>query len=358
MKINILESKIIGCNDDSLHNYWGWPTITRLKDGRLAIAASGFRLGHICPFGKCVVMFSADEGKTWSLPTPVIDTPLDDRDGGITAFGESSLIVTSFNNSLEFQHEHGWANDGGDCAYANKYLDFVEQKCPDWRKYVGSTYRISHDNGVTYGPIMKMPVTCPHGPTEMPDGTLLYIGRKFSDNDQFREGEKHLSCYKMYADGSYELLSEIENADGINSCEPHTIITSSGKIIVHIRMEGNGYFSIWQSESTDGGNTFTAPHALLSQRGGSPAHIIEHNGTLVSVYGYRNEPYGIRVMFSKDDGETWDTDNVLVDDGTDGDLGYPASVILPDGNILTIFYFKRPDNTCIIRQVIWNYSEE
>ena len=61
---------------------------------------------------------------------------------------------------------------------------------------------------------------------------------------------------------------------------------------------------------------------------------------------------------SKDDGETWDTDNVLVDDGTDGDLGYPASVILPNGNILTIFYFKRPDNTCIIRQVIWNYSEE
>ena len=32
---------------------------------------------------------------------PVVDTVMDDRDGGITPFGESGVVVTSFNNELD-----------------------------------------------------------------------------------------------------------------------------------------------------------------------------------------------------------------------------------------------------------------
>ena len=41
---------------------------------------------------------------------------------------------------------------------------------------------------------------------------------------------------------------------------------------------------------------------------------------------------------------TWDTDNtyVLRDDGV-GDLGYPGSVQLPDGSILTVYYITLAD---------------
>ncbi len=368
MNIEILSQKVICSNEGSLHNYFAWPSVARLKDGRLAMVASGFRLQHICPFGKCIISYSRDEGKTWSLPAIVMDTPLDDRDGGITAFGESSVIVTSFNNSIAAQRNwSAWYHDS--MTYRNSYLDLVEKNC-DWEKYLGSTYRISHDNGVTFGELKTIPVGCPHGPAVMHDGTLLYVGRKFSADDSFRD-ETHLSCYKMYPDGSFEYLSEIENvcpegetSEGVDakklvSCEPHAIVLEDGKVIVHIRVQGgNGVFTIYQSESYDGGKTFTKPHRLLAEKGGSPAHIIDHNGTLISTYGYRSMPYGIRAMFSKDGGQTWDIDNVIVDNGENGDLGYPSSVVLEDGSILTVFYAKPEGySAAVIMQVIWRYAE-
>jgi hypothetical protein len=45
-------------------------------------------------------------------------------------------------------------------------------------------------------------------------------------------------------------------------------------------------------------------------------------------------------MISQDGGRTWTTDYVLRDDGPDADLGYPASVELDDGSILTVYYQK------------------
>ncbi|MBQ1244426.1 MAG: exo-alpha-sialidase, partial [Clostridia bacterium] len=92
-------------NPDSKHNYFGWPTIARLKNGRIAVAASGFRLKHVCPFGKTVLSISEDECKTFSRPMPIIDTPLDDRDGGLMTFGEAGVMITAFNNTADFQRQ-------------------------------------------------------------------------------------------------------------------------------------------------------------------------------------------------------------------------------------------------------------
>jgi hypothetical protein len=354
MKIEILSRKVVMSNDDSIFNYFGWPSVCRLKNGRLAMVASGFRRKHVCPFGKTVISYSENEGQTWTLPAPVIDTLLDDRDGGITAFGNSSVIVTSFNNDIAFQRKSA-ANYASNATFYNSYLDFVE-KFDDWNKYLGSTFRISHDNGITFGEIKNIPVSCPHGPAEMPDGALLYVGHKF---DLFHVDGNYLSCYKVYPDGTYEFMCEIENVgEDLVSCEPHTIVLKSGKILVHIRVERQGYFTIYQSESLDGGKSFSKPHRLLDIKGGAPAHIIQDGDTIISTYGYRNEPYGIRAMFSHDEGETWETDQIILDDAPNGDLGYPSSVVLADGSILTVFYMRSADYSASkIMQVIWRYSE-
>ncbi len=361
MKIEVLSKKVICSNDDSLHNYFAWPSVARLRDGRLAMVASGFRIEHKCPFGKSVISYSQDEGETWSCPAPVIDTPLDDRDSGIVAFGESSVIVTSFNNSIESQRNWSVKEEKNKpySAYINSYLDVIEKK-GGWEKYLGSNYRISHDNGQTFGPIMQIPVTCPHGPAVIPDGSLLYVGRKFLHNASFLDGEVYLACYKVFADGSQEYLCEIENiGEGYVSCEPHTIVLDNGTVIVHIRvMSVAGAFTIFQCESHDGGHSFTKPRQLLAEKGGAPAHMIHHNGTLISAYGYRNKPYGIRAMFSKDNGQTWDIDNVILDDVDSDDCGYPSSVVRSDGTILTVFYEKvDARNATVISQVIWRYKD-
>lgn len=56
------DRKIIMSNPDSPFRYFAWPTVASLRDGRIAVGASGFRIDHICPFGKGVISFSNDGG--------------------------------------------------------------------------------------------------------------------------------------------------------------------------------------------------------------------------------------------------------------------------------------------------------
>ena len=78
---------------DREHRYFAWPSIAAAKDGSIVVGASGFRKRHIDPYGKAVIAVSRDGGQTYSAPGTVIDTCLDDRDVGLTAFGENGLIV-------------------------------------------------------------------------------------------------------------------------------------------------------------------------------------------------------------------------------------------------------------------------
>ena len=339
MKINIIEKpRVIMSNRDSFHNYFGWPTAIRLKNGKIAVAASGFRLGHVCPFGKTILSFSEDEGNSYTPPAPVIDTPLDDRDGGLCTFGKSGLIVTSFNNTRKAQR--GWLKESeksdAQKNYIGAYIDMISDQ--DEEKFLGSTFRISLDNGTTFSPIYKSPVTSPHGPVELNDGTILWVGTRFSaDSDS-----QPIESYKINLDGSMEKIGEIEtifeNGERKMSCEPYAMQLKDGTIVCHIRVEYK--FTLYQTVSKDGGKTWSEPEKLLDDFGGAPSHIIEHSsGALISVYGYRSEPFSIKAMFSYDGGKSWDKDNIIATKDSFGwDLGYPTTVELKDGSLLTVFY--------------------
>ncbi|MBQ8759674.1 MAG: exo-alpha-sialidase, partial [Clostridia bacterium] len=69
------------------------------------------------------------------------------------------------------------------------------------------------------------------------------------------------------------------------------------------------------------------------------SHLFRHSsGLLICTYGYRLAPYGVRVMFSHDEGETWDVDHDLYINNVSPDVGYPSTVELSDGSLVTIFY--------------------
>ncbi|MBP9989452.1 MAG: exo-alpha-sialidase [Ruminococcus sp.] len=351
MKIHTLDSvKLIMANRNSIHNYFGWPSITRLKNGDIAVASSGFRLEHICPFGKAIMAVSTDEAQTFTPPQVIIDTVLDDRDAGLLPFGESGLIVTSFNNTRAFQRH---------CNPDNKYiLSYLEEISDEQEKEIlGSTFRVSFDNGKTFSDIYKCPVSSPHGPIELNDGTILWVGT------QFGKKVNDLMCVKVNpTNGECEFIGKIDGktntGEEIELQEPYAFQLPDGKLICHIRADDGKIFTLYQSESTDCGKTWTAPKQLISDRGGAPAHIMMHSsGTLISVYGYRERPYGIRVMFSKDGGETWNADNILWADGANDDLGYPATVELEDGNLFTVFYAHLSENQpAEILGIKWNFE--
>lgn len=364
--IPTLRKQILCDNPDSAFGYFGWPSVARLPDGALAMAASGFRLQHVCPFGKGVICYSRDEGRTWTRPAAVIDTVLDDRDCGLVPFGTNRVMLTSFNNTLAFQRRVNARRDAdepprraAERALIDAYLTYAEHTGLE-QQQVGSTLKISEDGGYTFGALRKSPVTAPHGPCALRDGGLLYVGRRFSSDDSFDEGAApFIECWRLTAEDAWERLSDIPNTGDehglFNSCEPHAIELPNGHILVHIRVQrGQPHteFTVYQSESADGGRTFSPPRRLLPPHGGSPAHLLMHSsGVLLSAYGRRSKPCGIRLMFSRDLGKTWDTDWVLSDDAASRDLGYPATVELRDGSLLTVYYENIAGRAVILGRV-------
>lgn len=98
---------------------------------------------------------------------------------------------------------------------------------------------------------------------------------------------------------------------------------------------------MWESYSDDGGKTWAAPFA--TPLWGHPPHLmLLSNGRVLCSYGYRRPPFGQRACLSND-GVHWDLSDevILRDDAPNSDLGYPVSVELEPGVILTVYY--QPD---------------
>lgn len=112
-------------------------------------------------------------------------------------------------------------------------------------------------------------------------------------------------------------------------------------------------------------NRKTAAIPLQNRTGSSendpehPAHLLLHSsGVLLSVYGHRENPFGIRVIASRDYGKSWSAECVLFAQGINADIGYPCSVERTDGSILTVFYTHDTENSpAVIKQLIWRLEE-
>lgn len=169
---------------------------------------------------------------------------------------------------------------------------------------------VSADGGSTWSPPRRMPVSTPHGPIRLRCGDLLCMGRPF---------------------GKWVTLSR-----------PDATLDDSGI----------PKFSMVQTQSDDGGRTWSAPVPLRFH--GSPPHLIRHSsGILILSYGYRQAPLGQRVAFSRDDGATWDHDWILRDDAH-GDVGYPATVEMDDGSLFSVYYQQvAPGEKCSILWSRW-----
>jgi hypothetical protein len=74
---------------------------------------------------------------------------------------------------------------------------------------------------------------------------------------------------------------------------------------------------------------------------GHPGHLMRlKHGAIMLSYGNRNKDnLGVDVMFSDDEGKTWRQPYRILKVGT-ADSGYPSSVQLDNGNILTAYYSK------------------
>jgi len=338
--------------------YHGWPTITRCGSGELLVVCSGGREAHVCPFGWVELMRSRDDGRNWTFPQVLMDSPIDDRDAGICETVKGSLLVTTF-TSLAYQPILERAEAGKDdpkrwpADRLRRWQAAHSRVSPaDRNSLLGCWMLRSTDGGGTWSAPYRVPVNSPHGPVQLLDGRLLYAGK------QLWEGTKRVGVCDSRDDGqTWQWLADIPERPGdshANYHELHAVEAANGRLIVHIRNhnEQNAGETL-QTESADGGKTWSVPHPVGVW--GLPSHLLRLNdGRLLMTYGYRREPFGNQVRLSKDHGHTWSQPMPLNRDGASGDLGYPSTVQLAGGWMLTVWYELLAGSTkAVLRQSHW-----
>jgi hypothetical protein len=95
------------------------------------------------------------------------------------------------------------------------------------------------------------------------------------------------------------------------------------------------------------------------QHNGNPPSLVRlRDGRLCGIYGYRAPPFGMRAKVSSDNGHTWSEEIVLRDDARTWDIGYPKSVVRPDGQIVSTYYYTTEENVeQQIAATIWHPDE-
>jgi Neuraminidase (sialidase) len=349
----VLETKVISWQDEHYH---GWPTIARCRSGRLVLVYSGGRETHVCPFGRVEMMHSDDDGKTWTWPRVLLDSAIDDRDAGVLHTARGTLLVTTFSSLAysEGRSEDRLQKDPRWQAVHNRLSP--EQRKADLNQWMLR----STDGGVTWSARYAVPVNSPHGPIQLSDGRLLYAGQRLWKAEEPRL-LKRSAIYESRDDGfTWQHLAEIPNRERDNPREYHELYAveaADGRIVVHIRNHNKpNSGETLQCESADGGKTWTVPAPIGVW--GLPSHLLRlKDDALLMTYGHRRGPFGVQARLSRDHGRTWSDALMLTGDGTSGDLGYPSTVQLADGSLLTVWYETIAGSPkAVLRQARWTLA--
>ncbi|MFN0199026.1 MAG: sialidase family protein [Planctomycetaceae bacterium] len=339
--------------------YHGWPTLARRKNGELLLVFSGGRETHVCPFGRVELMRSQDNGVNWRWPQVLIDGPIDDRDAGVLETAAGSILVTTFTSlAYEAVLKKAEAIAPGEKGAWDPHLlkewQAVHHRLTDEQRQneLGTWMIRSTDGGVTWSARYAVPVNSPHGPIQLADGRLLYCGV------ELWKPERRVGACQSSDDGvTWEWLAGIPTRDGDDHRdyhELHAVEAANGTIIAHIRNHNaaNKQETL-QTESTDGGRTWSTPHPIGVW--GYPSHLLRlRDGRLLMSYGHRRAPLGNQVRISDDNGESWSPALVINGDAHSGDMGYPSTVECDDGTLVTVWYELLKDSPLAqLRQARW-----
>lgn len=357
----IIDTQVISMQPDLYH---GWPTLARRRNGQLVVAWSGGREDHICPFGRVEMMTSDDDGRTWTWPRVLLDSAIDDRDAGVVETARGALLVTTFTSlayepkldkaiKLQPGEKGAWDQDRLERWRAAHSRLSAEQR----KAELGCWMLRSTDGGVTFSARMRCPVNSPHGPIQLSDGRLLYAGK------ELWHGDNRVGVCESTDDGqTWRWLAAIPTRSGDDHHayhELHAVEAADGRLVVQIRNHNKTDRGVTlQSESTNGGKTWTVPHSTGVW--GYPSHLMPlKDDRLLMTYGHRRQPFGNQARVSSDHGRTWSEPMIISGHGeTHGDFGYPTTVQLDDESLLTVWYERMKDaSSAVLRQTRWSIRD-
>lgn len=322
--------------------YCAWPSMARAGNGDWLVAFTRTEQ-HIAPNGQCVLVRSADHGLTWSEPEIVWDTPLDNRPLGLTPLADGRVIAhVRSKPAAAIRAELRTLSHWIEPALFRRwmaYLDGLDAKQAEALQ--GVWMRVLEADGSTWGRPIPGPDLC-HGGVQLPDGSLL-AASFLADGGQTITLLKTETIGTPWQPIGRVALPPAEHAR-IRFSEPSLLRLPGGRLILMLRADPLAYdeasplFLLWETWSDDGGAHWREPFPTALW--GYPPHLTNlADGRVLCTYGYRKQPFGERACLSED-GVTWDParEMVLRDDAPNADLGYPVSMEMEPGRVLTVYY--------------------
>ena len=347
--------------------YGAFPVLNHLQDGHLTIGFSRSTFHDHHAVGDWTVLVSADEGDTWAetddptLPAAWPGSSTRERsdrfagvmdDGSYVCAGKMGAEVWPVSREEEANRRGLWAraHPQGDARIVVNLPTLFLQRSEDggrtWRRREWDVPGL-RGNGFSRPTVLRDgAILAPVYGTAADGAPRVYVWRGV-------EGGRTWRLYRVGSPGGESAFLEVE--PGRVLCLSRTDHGESGGYLVQI----------W---SEDGGITWSETLTTEVWTPRSPPHLIRlRDGRVLLTHGYRAAPMGIRAVFSRDGGRSWDVDDTVVlrDDGgyvgempprgsPESDVGYPHSTQLSDGSVLTVYYITLEDGITHIASTRWD----
>ena len=293
---------------------------------------------------------SLDGGQTWSVENPAEQGVLignrEMRHGTVPP-GVRERPISTNSTAIDFAHP-----------------DFVMTLRMSSNHTGQSRFYYSYDRGHNWNGPYLLPLFGEKGISARTDylvngasDCILFLTASKKNN---REG-KVICCRTIDGGLSWQRISQIGPEPNGFAIMPSTVRLSERSLLcARRRREGDGEAKrrwIDAYLSRDNGLSWRYVGDPAPTAGeGNPPHLVKLvDGRLCLTYGLRAAPYEIHARLSDDRGLTWSEPFLIRGDGAGRDLGYPRTVQLPNGNLVTIYYFH--DKSDVDRKIIattWN----
>ncbi|QDT29535.1 BNR/Asp-box repeat protein [Gimesia panareensis] len=305
-----------------------WPNLTKLPNGELAAVVYNHPSHGYGDNSDIELWISQDAGISWKFRSKVSAHPEEP-------------------DAIRMNHSTGLNADGHLVTLVSGY--HKGQKRP----YLKLQRCISTDQGKTWDRHDMDIALVPHGDIfSLPDGTLVSpVYKRLSVKPK-----RSCSAVIFSRDGGKTWGEEQALAEDVN--ETFVLRRRNGEWLAVCRTDcrdmmdraiphGSGEIFI---RSTDAGKTWSDPR-LMAPQGQENAHLLElaDGRLLCSITSRIPGLFGVVMRISENGGEKWSIPVVLLSsparDWHKTDSGYPSSVQLDDGSIVTAYYFgpKQPE---------------
>lgn len=324
-----------------------FPVLIELKNGNLMAVLRG-GAPHIGEKGRLDIVTSKDGGKSWSEPKTVVDGPGDDRNPAFGQLKDGDII-------LAYAVLHGYDSTGTKLS-----------KVPSEREAEGVYLVRSSDEGKTW---TKPELSEATHELQKKGGSLSPYGKLA----QLADGTVLMSVYYQFADGRGNQEYVFRSHDNAKTWGEPVLVGEHYNETALLGLRGNLVLAAMRSEvgghlattfSSDGGRSWSKAVQIIQDKE-HPGDLLQlKNGDFLLTYGERNKPFGVHAILSRDGGKTWDekSEVVLANDAASTDCGYPSSVQLPNGKIVSMYYqvddAKTAPASARARSVVWDVPKD